>query len=116
MKFVLKPVTRDKHGKFVSEYEYRDFYSQIGEALMTAHETACWISFLAAQNADDRRLKDEAQYEICELIDLMTAVATRIKALADEHGYTTSDLAEMQKRVIESNRNYGQFEELTKPL
>lgn len=109
MKFVLKPVTRDKRGKFVSEYEYRDFYSQIGEALMTAHESACWISFLADQNADAHRLKDEAQYEICELIDLMTAVTTRINALADEHGYSSNDLAEMQRRVIETNRNYGQF-------
>lgn len=112
MKFVLKPVTRDKHGKFVSEYEYRDFYAQIGEALMTAHESACWESFLADQNADDNRLKDEAQYEICELIDLLTAVATRINALADEHGYSTDDLAEMQNRVIEVNRDCGQFETL----
>ena len=114
MKIVLKPVTRDRHGKFVSEYEYRDFYSQVGEAMMTAHETACWISFLADQNADEKRLKDEAQYEICELFDLMTAVATRINALADEHGYNSHDLAEFQRRVIETNRRYGHFEELTK--
>lgn len=112
MKFVLKPVNRDKHGKFVSEYEYRDFYSQIGEALMTAHESACWESFLADQNADDNRLKDEAQYEICELIDLMTAVATRIKFLADEYGYNSNDLAEFERRVIETNRRYGHFEKL----
>ena len=112
MKFVLKPVTRDKHGKFVSEYEYRDFYSQIGEALMTAHESACWLDFLADQNADDNRLKDEAQYEICELIDLMTTAATRINALADEHGYNSNDLAEFERRVIETNRRYGHFEKL----
>ena len=114
MKIVLKPVTRDRHGKFVSEYEYRDFYSQIGEAMMTAHETACWMSFLADQNVDEKRLKDEAQYEICELFDLMTTVATRIKALADEHGYDEKDLAEFERRVIEVNRHYGHFEELTK--
>lgn len=109
MNFTLEPVTRDKHGKFVSEYEYRDFYAQIGEALMTAHETACWISFLADRNADEKRL---TQYEICELIDLMTAVATRINALADEHGYNSNDLAEFERRVIETNRRYGHFEKL----
>ena len=109
MKFVLKPVTRDKHGKFVSEYEYRDFYSQIGEAMMTVHETACWMSFLADQGADEKRLKDEAQYEICELIDLMTAVATRIKFLADEFGYDEKDLLELQHRVIEINRRIGRI-------
>ena len=107
MKFVLEPVTRDKHGKFVSEYKTVDFYAQIGEALMTAHENACWLDFLADQKAD--RLDSEAQCEICELIGLMTAVATRIKFLADK--YDTDDLVETQKFVVELNRSLGYFEE-----
>lgn len=112
MTFILEPVTRDKHGKFVEEFpSYRtaDFYAQIGEALMIAHENACWLDFLADQNADDNRLKVEAQDEMLELIGLMTTAATRIKFLADEYGYDTNDLAEMQSYVIEVNRNRGSF-------
>lgn len=113
MTFFLEPVTRDRHGKYVDAPYYKtgDFYAAIGEALMMAHENAIYIDFLAEyENANERRLKDEAHDELLELIGLMTAVATRIKYLADEHGYGSNDLAKMQKRVIEINRNYGQFE------
>lgn len=113
MTFFLEPVIRDNRGKFVNDFSYKtgDFYSQIGEALMTAHENATYIDFLAEyENADNRRLKEEAQDELLELIGLMTAVATRIKYLADEHGYNAGDLAEMQKRVIETNRDCGYLE------
>lgn len=110
MTFDLEPVTRDRRGKSVSEVTYKtgDFYAQIGEALMTAHESAIYLDFLAEyQNADDERLKEEAQDEIRELIGLMTAVATRIKALADEHGYGVNDLIKMENYVIRVNRSIG---------
>lgn len=112
MKFILEPVTRDRRGKFVDGFSYKtgDFYAQIGEALMDAHENAIWLDFLADRNADTRRLKDEAQYEILELIDLMTAAATRIKSLADEFGYNEKDLAEMQEELIERKRQLGYFD------
>lgn len=116
MTFFLEPVTRDNRGKFVSDFSYKtgDFYTQIGEALMIAHENATYIDFLAEyENANERRLKEEAQDELLELIGLMTAVATRIKFLADEFGYNAGDLAEMQKSVIEINRNCGHFAEPT---
>ena len=113
MTFFLEPVTRDRHGKSVSDFSYKtgDFYANIAEAMMIAHENAIYIDFLAEyENADERRLKEEAQDELLELIGLMTAVATRIKFLADEFGYNAGDLAEMQKSVIEINRNCGYFE------
>ena len=57
MKFILKPVTRDKSGKFVGGFPYStaDFYANIGEALMDSHENAIWIDFLADQNADKNK-------------------------------------------------------------
>lgn len=116
MTFFLEPVTRDNRGKFVSDFSYKtgDFYTQIAEAMMIAHENAIYIDFLADRNADDRRLKEEAQDELLELIGLMTTVATRIQYLVDEHGYSAGDLAEMQKSVIEINRDCGYFEKPTK--
>ena len=110
MTFFLEPVTRDRHGKSVSDFSYKtgDFYANIAEAMMIAHENAIYIDFIAEyENANARRLKEEAQDELLELIGLMTAVATRINYLADEHGYNAGDLAEMQKSVIEINRDCG---------
>lgn len=113
MTFFLEPVTRDRRGKYVDAPYYKtgDFYAQIAEAMMIAHENATYIDFLAEyENANERRLKEEAQDELLELIGLMTAVATRIQYLVDEFGYSAGDLAEMQKSVIEINRDCGYLE------
>ena len=40
---------------------------------------------------------------------MMTAVATRIKFLADEFGYERNNLLELQHRVIEINRRIGRI-------
>lgn len=113
MFFELEPLKRDGNGKDIfagfPPYKTGDFYAQIGKALMIAHESACWLDFLADRNADTDRLKDEAQDEILELIGLMTAVATRIKFLADEFGYERNDLLKLQHRVIEINRRIGRI-------
>ena len=111
MIFNLEPVKRDKTGKLIADYSYRDFYEKIGEELMKAHEEAVWTVFFANEIGDGSRLQEEAHYEILELLDLMTAVATRINALADEHGFSDDDLAEMQGYIVEHNRKRGYFDE-----
>lgn len=111
MTFNLEPVKRDKAGKRITSYEVRDFYEKIGEELLEAHTQAIFLDWAKGSDAfDEHETACQAGQEILELFDLMTAVATRINALADEHGFSDERLAEMQGYIVEHNRKRGYFD------
>ena len=115
MIFDLKPVDYDKHGRCVADYEVSDFYEKIGEELMEAHTQAVfadWMLWMAKRhNVSEEPTQEQAAHEVIELLDLMTATATRIDALAKKHGFSDERLAEMQGYVVNKNRDRGYFDE-----
>lgn len=104
MKFVLEPVTRDKHGKDIFDGTRADFYSKIAAALFQAQINAAWLDFKSDDNGFS---ESDRQYdiddEIYSLIQVMTLCATEI----NRHGLTEQQLAQIQEQVIEVNRNLG---------
>lgn len=94
MIFNLEPVKRDKLGRNVANYRIRDFYEKIAEELLEAH---------AAADSDSADNELATFAEARELIDLMTACATRIYSLSLD----AELLAEIQNSIIEHNRERG---------
>lgn len=93
MTFELEPVKRDKLGRKIADYDTRHFYEKIAEELLEAHEAACF--------------ENDPVSEVMELLDVMTACATRINSI-----YLTEGLLEdLQKRVIDRNADRGYFDD-----
>ena len=91
MIFELEPVARDKHGKLIADYSVRDFYEKLAEELLEAHEQAA---------------NQDTYCELCELLDIMTVCATRIKSL----GIKPYVLDVYQRSLITNNRKRGYLE------
>lgn len=93
MVFELEPVKRDKLGRKVADYQPRHFYEKIAEELLAAHELSCF--------------DNDPVGEVMELLDVMTACATRINSI-----YLTEGLLEhLQDCVIDRNADRGYFED-----
>lgn len=104
MLFNLEPVKHDKLGKKIAEYDVRDFYEKLAEELMEAHTAAIELEGLL-EVAYPEAIQSEIEAEIGELLDLMTACATRIHALK----LTDKRLSELQAAIIEKNKARGYF-------
>lgn len=93
MVFELEPVKRDKLGRKIADYDTRHFYEKIAVELLEAHELSCF--------------DNDPVGEVMELLDVMTACATRINALN-----LPKELLEfLQKRIIARNADRGYFED-----
>ena len=91
MLFALEPVKRDKLGRKIADYKLRNFYEKIAEELFEAHD---WAVCESAPTS-----------EATELLDVMTACATRINAL----NLPKELLEDCQGRVIARNADRGYF-------
>lgn len=91
MVFELEPVKRDKFGRKVADYDTRHFYEKIAEELLEAHDHAV----------------DGGYWEAYELLDVMTACATRINAL----NIQPEKLKNWQLDIIKNNRARGYFDD-----
>lgn len=92
MIFELEPVVRDKLGRKIAEYSLRHFYEKMSEELLEAHEAA---------------VVGSTGQEATELLDLMTACTTRLKALK----MSERELNRLQKKIYERNKERGYLEE-----
>lgn len=93
MIFKLEPVKRDKLGRKVADYEPRHFYEKIAEELFEAHDWAVCESAPVS--------------EATELLDVMTACATRINAL----NLPKELLEDCQEQIIARNTDRGYFDD-----
>ena len=97
MKFVLEPLETDENGKDTYDYDIEEYYSRILKHLLRANRYAYM------EESEYEYAQEEAIY----LLKAMTICATRLKRIAHD---CEDSIEELQKKIIEENRENGYLE------
>ena len=103
------PVKKNKFGLSVKDIPVTDYYRQIAEEVLEAHNAAKNAEFVKQIN--DEGCGQCAEFVLCneaeELADIITCAVTRLEII----GYDEHKRANLFAAVNDKNRKRGYFEE-----
>ena len=103
------PVKKNKFGNLVADIPVTDYYRQIAEEVLEAHNAAKNAEFVKQINNEG--CGQCAEFILCneaeELADIITCAVTRLDII----GYDESKRAKLYAAVNDKNRKRGYFEE-----
>ena len=107
MNILPLPVKKNKFGNRVADISTTDYYRQIEEEVLEAHEYAAIANYLLELEGDADVVGDWENDEAEELVDIITCCITRLDIL----GFDENKRQELFHAVNEKNRKRGYFDD-----